>query len=282
MRHGSLFSGIGGFDLAAQWMGWENVFQVEKSHKCRLRLKEKFNDSKQYAAIEDFTGNEYTGRIDVLSGGFPCQTFSLVGKGAVDLTLWKEMLRIIRTIRPRWVVGENVLGILARKTGMALETVCVDLEATGYTVLPPLIIPACATGAPHRRDRVWITAYTNEIDGNISGLCSTEIPQFKEACLSQDFSTDTLRLENEWNHKGGFHKEFTGGSLNGNWLEVAAKLCRMDDGLSKGLDKTFRLESLGNAIVPQVAYEIFKAIESHGLPVGRRKRKRSVSKLQSV
>ena len=161
LSHGSLFSGIGGFDLAAQWMGWNNIFQVEKDDWCRKVLAKNFPKTERFADIKDFTGYEYTNRIDVISGGFPCQPFSVAGqrKGKDDdRYLWEEMLRVIGTIKPTYVVGENVTGII----GLALDTVLSDLEAQDYTT-ETFIIPACSKNAWHRRDRVWIVAYANSI-----------------------------------------------------------------------------------------------------------------------
>ncbi len=158
MRHASLFSGIGGFDLAASWMGWKNVFQVEKDDWCRDILKNHFPQTKQYEDIKDFNGENYYGAIDIISGGFPCQPFSVAGKQkgkTDDRYLWPEMLRVIRQIQPTWIVGENVPGIVS----MALDTVLFDLESEGYAC-QTYIIPACAVNAIHRRDRVWILAYS--------------------------------------------------------------------------------------------------------------------------
>jgi len=161
LSHGSVFSGIGGFDLAAQWMGWKNIFQVEKDDWCRKVLAKNFPKTERFADIKDFTGHEYANRIDVISGGFPCQPFSVAGqrKGKDDdRYLWEEMLRVIATIKPTYVVGENVTGII----GLALDTVLSDLEAHDYTT-ETFIIPACSKNAWHRRDRVWIVAYANSI-----------------------------------------------------------------------------------------------------------------------
>ena len=161
LSHGSLFSGIGGFDLAAQWMGWNNIFQVEKDDWCRKVLAKNFPKTERFADIKDFTGYEYTNRIDVISGGFPCQPFSVAGqrKGKDDdRYLWEEMLRVIATIKPTYVVGENVTGII----GLALDTVLSDLEAQDYTT-ETFIIPACSKNAWHRIDRFWIVAYANSI-----------------------------------------------------------------------------------------------------------------------
>jgi hypothetical protein len=148
MVHASLFTGIGGFDLAAEWCGWENSFQCEIDPFCQKVLAKNFPHADRYTDIKQFNATPYAGRVDVLSGGFPCQTYSLAGLGAMDADLWLQMLRIIGECSPRWVVAENVLGFAQRKQGLALERVCADLEAAGYSVFPPLILPAAAIGAP--------------------------------------------------------------------------------------------------------------------------------------
>lgn len=168
MNHASLFSGIGGFDLAARWMGWNNVFHVERDDFCRDILQHHFPESQSYEDIKQFNGFPWAGRIDVLSGGFPCQPFSVVGerKGtADDRHLWPEMLRVIREIRPTWVVAENVRGLASWNEGMVLDEVCSSLENEQYEVFPTLI-PAAGVGAPHKRDRIWIIAYAH---GNRAG-----------------------------------------------------------------------------------------------------------------
>ena len=165
MTHASLFSGIGGFDLAAEWSGFKNIFNCEWEEFPRKVLKYHFPNAEQYGDIKEFDANKYNGRIDILSGGFPCQPFSVAGKrkGSEDERyLWKEMLRVIGECQPRWVVGENVRGLVNwagedGRVGMVFEEVCADLEAIGYSV-QSFIIPACAVNAPHRRDRVWIVA----------------------------------------------------------------------------------------------------------------------------
>lgn len=164
MTHASLFSGIGGFDLAADRMGWQNVFNCEIDPFCRKVLAYHFPDAKQYEDVKTTDFTIYRGHIDVLTGGFPCQPFSLAGKrkGSDDNRyLWPEMLRAIREIEPRWVVGENVFGIVNWLDGMVFEQVQSDLEDAGYEV-QPYIIPACAVDAPHRRDRVWFVAHRRD------------------------------------------------------------------------------------------------------------------------
>lgn len=168
MRHGSLFSGIGGFDLAAQWMGWENVFHCEWNKFGQQILKYYWPKAISY---EDITKTDFTihrGTIDILTGGFPCQPYSVAGqrKGKEDERhLWPEMLRAIREIAPRYVVGENVRGLLSWNGGMVFDEVCADLEALGYTVTA-YIIPAVGVNAPHKRERIWFIAYANNTRGN--------------------------------------------------------------------------------------------------------------------
>lgn len=166
MTHGSLFSGIGGFDYAAQMIGWTNVFQVEIDDYCTKVLEKNFPNARRYRDIKEFNGTEYRGSIDVLTGGFPCQSFSQAGKrkGKDDERyLWPEMLRIIQNIQPAWIVAENVSGLLTMQNGLVFEQVCTDLEKEDYEV-QPFIIPACAKNAPHRRDRIWIIANARHRD----------------------------------------------------------------------------------------------------------------------
>jgi DNA (cytosine-5)-methyltransferase 1 len=163
-RHISLFSGIGGFDLAAQWAGWENVAHCEINPFGQRVLKYWWPNSESLTDITKTDFTKYHGTIDVISGGFPCQPFSLAGKrkGTADSRhLWPEMLTAIREVKPRWVVGENVFGFVNWDGGLVFDQVHTDLEALGYTV-QSYIVPACAKNAPHRRDRVWIVAHSND------------------------------------------------------------------------------------------------------------------------
>ena len=162
--HGSLFSGIGGFDLAAEWAGMVNAFNCEIDPFCRRVLKYHFPNAEQYEDIQKADFSKWTDRIDVLTGGFPCQPFSLAGKRKGtedDRYLWPAMLDIIRIVRPRWIVAENVLGIVNWSKGLVFDTVCSDLETNGYEI-QPFIIPACGVGAPHRRDRIWFIAHRTD------------------------------------------------------------------------------------------------------------------------
>jgi DNA (cytosine-5)-methyltransferase 1 len=160
MRHGSLFSGIGGFDLAAEWMGWENIFHCEWNPFGQKVLHHYWPNAIQY---NDITKTDFTihrGSIDILTGGFPCQPYSAAGKrlGKEDERhLWPEMLRAIREIAPKYVVGENVLGLTNWNGGVVFDEVHSDLESAGYEV-QAVVIPAAACNAPHGRDRVWFVA----------------------------------------------------------------------------------------------------------------------------
>lgn len=159
--HGSLFSGIGGFDLAAEWMGWENVFHCEWNDFGKQVLQYYWPKAKSYGDITKTDFTIWRGKIDVLTGGFPCQPYSVAGKRKGtedDRHLWPEMLRAIREIQPSWVVGENVSGLINWNGGLVFDEVQTDLENEGYEVWAN-VLPAAGVNAPHRRDRVWFVAY---------------------------------------------------------------------------------------------------------------------------
>lgn len=304
MRHGSLFSGIGGFDLAAQWAGWQNIFQCEKDEYCLAVLNKNFPNVKRFGDIKTTSFKNYLGDVDVLSGGFPCQPFSQAGKQKGvddDRYLWPEYERAIDEIRPRWVVGENVTGI----KNMALDLVCSSLEGKGYAVRP-VIIPASAVGAWHRRERIWIVANAVGAGGGIreqpqGGRDTKPIDNScAENCQPTDIDCERLesvrRLQNmdcEDATQSGPEKyrkddtkiidtdyrvaDLDSSRLQGSsvsreqnprkdsardywsfyWPEIVADFCRNNDGVPARMD---RIKSLGNAIVPQVALEIFQII----------------------
>jgi len=191
MRHG-LFSGIGGFDLAAEWMGWENIFHCEWMEFPRKILDYHFPDADSHIDIckTDFT--KYANKIDILTGGFPCQPFSLAGKrkGTDDERyLWGEMLRAIQEIKPRFVIAENVFGITNIDGGLVFEQVCLDLENEGYEV-QAFIIPAAAKNAPHRRDRCWFVAYSNERNRQEIGF-QTRRKEYLDGIKREQYAADT-------------------------------------------------------------------------------------------
>lgn len=161
MRHLDLFSGIGGFALAAQWVWgeeYENVGFVDFDPYCQALLKLRFPNSNIHGDIKTYKGIQ--GSADLITGGFPCQPFSAAGKrrGTEDERyLWKEMLRIIREVVPEWVIGENVAGLTSWGNSLVFDEVLADLENEGYAV-GAVMVPAVAVNAPHRRDRIWIVA----------------------------------------------------------------------------------------------------------------------------
>ena len=177
MTHLGLFEGIGGFSLAAHWMGWQTLAWCEWNEFGQRVLRHHFPHAEGFGDITKTDFNKYHGKIDIITGGFPCQPYSTAGKrkGKDDERhLWPHMLRTIREVRPRYVVGENVLGLVNWSGGLVFEEVQADLEAEGYEVLP-FILPAAGVGAPHRRDRVWFIAraHTHPDSGRLEGSAQT-------------------------------------------------------------------------------------------------------------
>jgi DNA (cytosine-5)-methyltransferase 1 len=350
MKHLDLFSGIGGFALAAEWAfgDVEHVFcdfepfsqTIIKKHwpnsqihgdirqltadsigcgHVHGELEKHSTESGEQALSQSSTG---CGRfeVDILTGGFPCQPFSQAGRRRGtedDRHLWPQMLRVIRETSPRWVVGENVGGLLTWNEGLVFEQVCTDLENEGYEV-QSFVIPAVSVNAPHRRDRVWIVAHAKsdgggrrpeevcsenggqigELHTESDGADSKTIPDTRqqhdarneqgveanesigttrttdtERCGEDDTNPertrrprgsdkDTGRLRQPHRHGGNER-----GDWDKNWLEVATELCTLDDGLPNGLARprgwrNAALKGAGNAIVPQVAYQIMLAIKA--------------------
>lgn len=237
MRHGSLFSGIGGFDLAAEWMGWENVFACEIDEWNRNILKQNHPNTEIHGDIKQFDGTQYTGRIDVLSGGFPCQPFSLAGKreGKDDARyLWPEMLRVIREVGPAYVVGENVGG-----SWFMVDEICSDLERLGYTA-EPVSIEAAGVGADHKRERFWFMAYSHSIRSQRGKQWLSEGVSRRNPYVTV-LPPLPLQLHTT---KDYIPEPYVIGGAHGI------------------PDRAHRIKALGNSIVPQVAYEIFKAIDN--------------------
>lgn len=220
----------------------------------------------------------------ILTGGFPCQPFSHAGRRAGtadDRYKWPDMFAVIQNVRPDWVIAENVRGLVTWNDGMVLETVCADLESEGYEV-QPIIIPAVSVGAPHRRDRVWIIAHANrgEQRAGLGGFQEAhgEVPEWDDHAKLGDANIDVAanprcqesrRVSDEQREEV---RETRNGDWNKDWREVAFATCYdgVDDGLPRRMDgvtisasrhRKDRLKACGNAIVPQVAMEIFKAIK---------------------
>lgn len=222
MTHASLFSGIGAAELAATWMGWKNLFHCDINEYGNRVLNYWFPESKEYKNVKETDFTEWRGKVDVLTGGFPCQPFSNAGsrKGTKDdRYLWPEMLRVIREVRPSWVVGENVAGILSmvqpgkgtavaqtrplfgesdtiyqKRERYVVEAICSDLEKEGYSV-QPFNIPACGVGAPHKRERIWFIASRNTADSGLLGQEKSEKPAMGIDKLHEGKSvTDTASM----------------------------------------------------------------------------------------
>ena len=283
MTHGSLFSGIGGFDLAAEWMGWKNLFHCEWNEFGQKVLKYYWPDAELFTDITKSNFTKYANKIDILTGGFPCQPYSSAGKrlGKDDERhLWPEMLRVIREVKPTYIVGENVRGLTNWNGGVVFEEVCVDLENCGYEV-QPVLLSACAVNAPHRRDRVWFVAYSNgttkEYNRRTDNGTKSEIWRQNESNVFGEFCSNgnatnaknigqKYALENGELERRRFRQSYQRDAWNS--FPSVSPICSGDDGLSNRLDSiTFpkwRNESIkagGNAIVPQVAFQIFKTIE---------------------
>jgi len=284
MKHGSLFSGIGGFDLAAEWAGWENVFHCEWNPFGQRVLKHYWPNAESFFDINTSDFSKYANGLDILTGGFPCQPFSTTGKrrGTDDPRhLWPRMLEVISTIKPRWVVGENVHGLVNWSNGMVFQEVHTDLEAQGYTV-QSFLLPAAGVGAIHKRNRIWFVAYANGNDSSEyakRGLDlgwdtlgnSTNKKELQYKGLDNS-ATNTMRQRLEKEKKVGQSRKprVSNQLLSEHGEAFESALLGENDGLPRELDgitfSKWRAESsqaYGNAIVPQVALQIFNAINEY-------------------
>ena len=253
MTHASLFSGIGGFDLAAEWMGWENLFHCEWNPFGQRVLKHHFPNSISYNDITKTDFSIHRGQVDILTGGFPCQPYSSAGKRlgkADERHLFPHMLRCIKEVKPRWIIGENVRGLVNWNEGLVFQEVYDDLEREGYEV-QSFLIPAASVNAPHQRYRIWFVAYSN----------STRV--HKQHITSK--SNEKTKLSRLFIEKGDFST-----------FPTKSPICGGDDGIPRELDgitfskwRNQSIKAYGNAIVPQVAYEIFKAINEFELMVNK-------------
>ena len=302
LTHLSLFSGIGGLDLAAERAGFRTVGQCEWADYPTKVLEKHWPDVPRWRDIRTLTGGDFYDRaklraVTVVSGGFPCQPFSTAGKRRGkedDRFLWPEMVRVIAELRPDWVVGENVTGIVS----MALDEVLSDLESIGYAT-QAFVIPACAVDAPHRRDRCAIVAHREELRGGRLSI-QQRGPQQTDANAQRrrEDVADTERIgpwkngnqsNNDKKRDGKAQKQARGavicavgpgggdvpnssrellygsGQTRGRRGEFAdahrwpaePDVGRVANGVPSRVD---RLKCLGNAVVPAQFYPIFKAI----------------------
>ena len=319
LTHLSLFSGIGGLDLAAEWAGFRTVGQCEWADYPTKVLEKHWPSVPRWRDIRTLTKESFYERtglrtVDVISGGFPCQPFSIAGKRRGtedDRYLWPEMLRVVEELRPTWIVGENVAGlismvksvsgfgvesrsinrfpdadyyeaILSRQEDMLLVSLVGDLERIGYEV-QPFVIPACAVGAPHRRDRVAIVARNTDSglqsekqkirareNTKPSGICNDVAYRNNRQCqrpqrevqarrnaansgckdVSDAKSTERPRERRETRRRRAEPR------CSG-WWSVEPDVGRVAHGVP---DRVDRLRCLGNAVVPQQFFPIFDAI----------------------
>lgn len=326
--HGSTFSGIGAPEIAAEMLGWTNAFYCEINPFGRSVLDYYFPNAESYEDITKTDFSKWRGKIDVLTGGFPCQPFSYAGKrrgSEDDRYLWPFMLRCIQQIRPTWFIGENVSGIttmvfpgqdvkvasggtifeqteyMARDERYIIEEICQQLEDIRYSV-QPMLIPACAVGAPHRRDRVFFVAHRNVADTDSERQPSStmqdrrERQTMDEQCENESLTgtcrhgserptTDTkskqgigYRLEQRETCLSK-SSQFRGGDCKDDYFlpenrwrafPTVTPVYRGNDGFPFHVDdltipfsewKRESLKAYGNAIVPQVMYEIFRGID---------------------
>ena len=278
-----LFSGIGGFSLGLERAGMKTVQFVENDPYCQKVLAKNFPGVPIHGDIKTF---HYDKPVELISGGFPCQPYSHAGKQRGkedDRHLWEEYLRIIQEVRPTWVIGENVSGIV----NMELDQVLSDLASENYSC-QSLVIPACAVNAPHRRDRVWIIARRNAMGNSEYNGSSTAKESRSPSSISNNSSQgenktfqskgtserrdnenvahanqeriqgrkETGNLESEGTQRNQFSLRCSQRRIGKNW-SIEPELGRVANGIPSRVD---RIKSLGNAVVPQIVEIIGRAI----------------------
>ena len=295
-----LFSGIGGFSLGAEANGIPTVAFVEKDPFCQKVLRKHWSNTPIISDIRTVKGEDYeTDGVTIVSGGFPCQPFSQAGKRKGtddDRYLWDETLRVVTETKPRWFIGENVDGLVNIQDGMVLRQVQDDLEKEGFQV-QCLVVPASGIGAWHQRKRVWIIGHnvsntigelsdgcsgtTRHSESELKGMVSDEAKNWNkvwsktERCDQQtglrgNVSDTTVKgLERHGSQSSDLQesKERQVSSDRGSqgqhtWWQTESKLRGIPHGISYELDKdrANRIKALGNSIVPQIAYQLFKSI----------------------
>ena len=301
-----LFSGIGGFSHGLDKVGFKTVAFCEMDKYCKLVLQKHWKGVKIYNDVKELKGEEIIkehGTIDIVVGGFPCQPFSIAGarKGTDDNRhLWPEMFRIIKELKPRWVIGENVRNIISIQNGMVFENVCTDLEGEGYEVRA-FNIPAAGVGAPHKRERVWIVANSrctlrqgSELErenANEGGQENANQHQRSSGTPEHNVANTNTRLSEQSNQE----VQARGNTLNSSCEDVAntngerqQEQCGTESVQKEGNEsqrsssqarhtgwqsepnvgrvahglsgRVHRLKALGNSIVPKIAEEIGRAI----------------------
>lgn len=290
MRVLDLFSGIGGFSLGLERAGMQTAAFCEIEDYPRRILQKHWPDVPIYSDIRSLTGEQIikeVGQIDVICGGFPCQPFSVAGKqlGKSDNRhLWPEMFRLIQELRPRWVIGENVAGLVR----VALDDVLSNLEGEDYTCRT-FSIPACGVGAIHRRERLWILANTKYAGWDSApqqgsnqppvfhgsqrpnetsqpeGICVSEtVANTEHEGLQGQPKSDNVSRERSASVRSGAESSFQflcSGGFRPISVPAQHPLCHRNDGVP---DRVARLKALGNAVVPQIPELIGRSIMKIG------------------
>ena len=279
-----LFSGIGGFSLGLERAGFKTVAFCEIDKKCHLVLKKHWPNVPIFDDVKNLKGDDINEKIEIICGGFPCQDISFAGKGAgikgERSGLWQEFHRLIKEIKPKYAIIENVSALRSR----GLEDVLRSLAEIGYDAQWHCI-PACAIGAPHRRDRIWIIAYPNDEKQHASPLDAKMEKSSEFMADSDDTRNRTFKLDNlldgakdiKERESVSFYRASGCGSdvssvitrrieeelashrYASRW-EIESDICRVANGISARVD---RIKQLGNSIVPQLAELIGSSIRGN-------------------
>lgn len=276
ITHFSLFTGIGGIDLAAEWAGFKTVGQCEFADYQMKVLEKNFPNVPKWRDVRDVTNESIRergiGEITLLSGGFPCQPHSIAGKrraSSDERDLWPEYKRIISEVRPKWVLGENVPGLLSSENGRFFRGILRDLSQMGYSVGWGTY-GANIVGAVHRRERVFLIAYSGGIrcmDHKFKKHSKEKWQQaFNKSSTSCNDVTNTNGQHVAWSGEESLCRlKALQGELSARSIEewrrrctiYQPKLCRTYNGIPGQVD---RLKCLGNAVVPQQVFPILKTI----------------------
>ena len=284
MNHLDLFSGIGGFSLGLEKVGFKTIAFCEREEYCRLLLQKHWKGVKIYNDIKKLQGKDIKEPVDILTGGFPCQPYSVAGKQKGtndDRYLWPEMFRVIKEVKPTFIIAENVRGLINIQDGMVFETVCSDLESEGFEI-QTFIIPAAGVGAPHKRERVYIVGYSKH-NGSLTSKIKRGNNKINDRTEEGENTTlepkrtsrsgDDVALENSRRelHEGSSvreknenenRKEITdqhqrsSGTPWRSW-EFEPDVGRVANGVP---GRAHRLRGLGNAIIPKIAEKIGRSI----------------------
>ena len=284
MNHLDLFSGIGGFSLGLEKVGFKTIAFCEREEYCRMLLQKHWKGVKIYNDIKKLEGKDIKEPVDILTGGFPCQPYSVAGKQkgtSDDRYLWPEMFRVIKEVKPTFIIAENVRGLINIQDGMVFETVCSDLESEGFEI-QTFIIPAAGVGAPHKRERVYIVGYSkhngsltskikrgdNKINDRTEEGENTTLEPERTSRSRDDVALENSRRElherssvrekneNENRKKITDQHQRSSGTSWRSW-EFEPDVGRVANGVP---GRAHRLRGLGNAIIPKIAEEIGRSI----------------------